>query len=103
MRTKISDLMMDTETGEIFEQQTSITLETDLETDVDMLNRLQADAEAADDEIEIPPAPEGVSLVQHLIDCAVIPPGTPVYEVSDATDVAEIIEAELSGKGKTVH
>ena len=103
MRTKISDLMMDTETGEIFEQQTSITLETDLEADVDMLNRLQADAEAADDEIEIPPAPEGVSLVEWLVEQSVIPAGTPVYEVSDATDVHAIIEAELSGKGKTVH
>ncbi len=98
MKTKITDIMLDLETGEQFEQDTD-----DLEGTVNELNALQAEAEGADDEIEIPPAPEGVSLVQHLIDCAVIPPGTPVYEVSDATDVAEIIEAELSGKGKTVH
>lgn len=101
MKTKITNLMINLETGERFELDAGETLETT----VGELNALQADAEAANDEIELPPIPAGKSLVEHLVEQAVIPDGTPVFEVSSADDVHEIVNGYLEGldKDKTIH
>ncbi len=99
MKTKITDIMLDLETGEQFEQDTD-----DLEGTVNELNALQAEAEGADDEIEIPPAPEGMSLVEWLVAQAVIPAGTTVYTVSDFTsEVGDGLNQMGVDNDETIH
>jgi len=109
MKVSVKDVMLDTETGEQFALPTTHEAiypdHLTLNREVKDLDAIVAASKAADDEIEIPPVPEGTSLVEWLIEQSVIPADTPVFEVSNADDIVDIIENHVEGQNtdKTLH